>query len=116
MKKPKGSPTTLKLYDELENYRWFILQQLADDAEERGETVEAKGWRYLAERQRWPIVYAGPSYGWKFRDLDDFNRAQGYLPKSLKGIVPQRRKSLITLLKLTADGIGLATLRENEGG
>ncbi len=107
MKKQRGSPTTLKLYDELENYRWFIFQQLADDAEERGANTLAKGWRWLETHKRWPVVYAGPSYGWKFRDLDDFNRAPGYLPRRMKEVVPHRRKSLTVLLELTALQIGI---------
>ncbi len=43
-----------KLFDELENARWFAMNQLADLAEEQGHTEMALGYRWLAGKRKYP--------------------------------------------------------------
>ncbi len=43
-----------RLFDELENARWFAMAQLADLAEEQGQTALALGYRWLAGKQKYP--------------------------------------------------------------
>jgi len=57
---------TRKLLNELEDYRWVILAQLADEAEENADTAAA-GWRWLAENRKYPIFNIdNATYYWHF--------------------------------------------------
>jgi hypothetical protein len=62
--------TADRLLEELEGCRWFVMRQLADEAEERGDAELAAGWRWLAQRRKWPAANALNSpdpYLWRFK-------------------------------------------------
>lgn len=61
--------TRQRLLRELSDYRWIILQQLADEAEEAGIPLMARGWRWLCGNRRWPSNRLGNKYGWMFVEL-----------------------------------------------
>ncbi len=55
-----------KLLKELEDYRWFVLANLADLSEEKGDLTSSKGYRYLADHKKWPGALKGYRYQWYF--------------------------------------------------
>jgi hypothetical protein len=54
MSTPKYQTHYTRLLAGLENSRWDYMLVLADWAEEEGNTTLARGWRWLADKHRWP--------------------------------------------------------------
>ncbi len=98
------SATRDKLLAEFTTYRWFIMRQLADEAEERGATAEAKGWRWLAENERWPSSLD------HFYFRLDWHKCRYFLPASSQGNIYKEPyfngQSTVEALQLAADHMG----------
>jgi len=45
-----------KLLSDLVECRWFVMRELADLAEEKGDERGARAWRWLADNKRWPEI------------------------------------------------------------
>ena len=63
--------STERILKDIDDCQWLLLARLADEAEERNDSVWAGGWRYLAEARRWPIAVQrhdegdeGPAWEW----------------------------------------------------
>lgn len=84
-----------KLLGELEEYRWHLMRLLADEAEENGQEEESLGWRYMADKRRYPVNDLN-SYGWTFAWThipDDLVRSltwRHFLPKKCQPFFPNR--------------------------
>ncbi len=96
------------LLGELEDNRWLILKQLADQCEERGDEQGAKGWGWLANNKKWPRPLKGRRYGWLFTNDFYLPQYEHALPNARLIIknCPKTNKSLITLFKKTVKVIG----------
>jgi hypothetical protein len=58
------SETERRLLGELDEYRWFVMNQLADLADDEGNATLARGWRWLANNRKWPAHHGkGPGGG-----------------------------------------------------
>ncbi len=97
------SATQDKLLAEFFTYKWFIMYQLADEAEERGATTEAKGWRWLAENEKWPNALD------HFYFRPDWQKQRCFLPSAAQGNIKEpyfSGRSAVEALQLAADHIG----------
>src|SRR5262245_31355102 len=108
-----GTMTTERcLLANLEDCQWQALRMLADAAEERGDAERAVGYRWLAEKHRWPtMMWLGTGLeiyywrGWRGNDGEP-----AYLPTEMVSRVNYGdqfgRKSLAALMKATAQVAG----------
>lgn len=46
----------LAVLDDLDNGQWARLRVLADIAEEEGNDIQARGYRYMAKHKHWPLL------------------------------------------------------------
>jgi hypothetical protein len=64
-----------ELLKELVSARSYLMSQLADEAEERGEQYLAEAWRWMRDNRKWPSPRHAPQdkagqrslWGWNFR-------------------------------------------------
>ncbi len=62
-----------RMLKDLDQYRWALMLQLADEAEDSEKLLMANGWRWLANNERWPDNRIDHKYGWTFKQY--INRA-----------------------------------------
>lgn len=100
--------TRERLLQELEDCRWFALHQLADEAEESGDHILARGWRWLAVNKKWPYTIGRDIYyTWDWDD-DDCEEDENCLPNEIltTGINNYRTSNITEFLTHTAKEIG----------
>ncbi len=97
--------TRIRLLYELNNCLWNAMLLLADDCMERRDLVREKGWRWLAEKQRYPAVSCRGMGWWQFGTE---GQKQNELPKSACSFVSSCRSEMTIayFLEETALGIG----------
>ena len=102
--------TKQKLLSEFTNYRWFIMLELADLAEQEDEIIESRGWRWLAEEKRWP----SHSNFFYFRDRWTKRTPSYHLPMFVKGTYPRPQikgesisDALEQAAKVVGEGLGV---------
>lgn len=62
----------------IDTFAYLTLSALADDAEESGDSVRAMGYRWLAEKRKWPILHAdGDYYAWYRPPVGDEHHDEG---------------------------------------
>jgi hypothetical protein len=99
----KTETQRIRLLQQLCDCRWQAMLELADEAEERGDAVTASGWRWLAERRRWPR-YSAKHYRWTM--VGRYDR-EDFIPAILlRNLYPKRSVSLSRLLEGTAEEVG----------
>jgi hypothetical protein len=100
--KPRNitDPTTQRLMDELGDYRWVLLSQLADRADELGDEWTARGWRWLRDKNKWPGSRKGGKCGWNYDCLYGGNTHHGKdtrLPHQLQDYMSGPHKAIATI-------------------
>lgn len=83
------------LLGELQTYRYTILSQLADHAEEQGNEGEAQAWRWLRDNKKWPGYRKGGKCAWQWSEKK------------------YRREGLTSHLPLVAAGKSPTAIRSN---
>ena len=97
-----------KLLSDLVECRRHVMRELADEAEERADWKMAVGWRWMADRKRWPFFGNGV-YKWWFHpthtSMSDTS-PEHHLPYQFRYYTPKTSKYLGKFLKKTAAMIG----------
>lgn len=94
-------PDVERLYELLDEDRSQILSLIADACLDAGLEPEALGWRWLAERKKWPGQTKDNSvWGWGWVDEEHkdvghkFNPASFTLPRGLHTLVAQHLREV----------------------